>query len=271
MSNLLKKAVIVDKDEKVIDYNELIKNKLEAFSRKRVNGVPDEDGFINGLTAQVVEEIDNDEESSMTMEQLEAHMEDVQRQAEQIIAQANEEAAAIIEQAHNEAANIKEQAKKQGHDEGIISVTEEFERKKNELEQNYELLKQQLYEETENIRSNMEPQLVDVMTDVFGRVIYTAAEDNKDIIIHLINGVLEGSDISHEFLIKVSEQDYQYVADNQGKLYCAMTKDVNIDVIEDKSMKMGECVVETDSGVFNCSIDVELKNLIKRIKLLSCM
>ena len=34
-------------------------------------------------------------------------------------------------------------------------------------------------------------------------------------------------------------------------------------------MKKNECIIETDAGVFDCSLDIELNNLIKDIKLLS--
>ena len=50
-----------------------------------------------------------------------------------------------------------------------------------------------------------------------------------------------------------------------------MTKDVNIDIFEDKSLNKNECIIETDGGVFNCSLEVEMKNLIKKIKVLSCI
>ena len=117
----------------------------------------------------------------------------------------------------------------------------------------------------------MESDLVEVITEVFGKVIYEIADDDKEIIMKLINGVMENSDMSHEFVIKVSPDDYQYVIDNQGKIYCAMTKDVNIDIFEDKSLNKNECIIETDGGVFNCSLEVEMKNLIKKIKVLSCI
>ena len=42
-------------------------------------------------------------------------------------------------------------------------------------------------------------------------------------------------------------------------------------IVQDMALKQNECMIETDSGVFNCSLDVELHNLIKQIKLLSCM
>ena len=51
MSNLLKRVYTVNKDERVIDYNDLIKKKLEAIMESKHAAV-DADGFVNGLNAR---------------------------------------------------------------------------------------------------------------------------------------------------------------------------------------------------------------------------
>ena len=48
MSNLLKKDTIINNDERVIDYNELIRKKMQSIMKSRNNEM-DADGFISGL------------------------------------------------------------------------------------------------------------------------------------------------------------------------------------------------------------------------------
>ena len=79
------------------------------------------------------------------------------------------------------------------------------------------------------------------------------------------------ADNSKDFIIKVSPDDYKFLVNNQGKIYCAMSKEIQMDIVEDVTMKKNECIIETDTGVFNCSLDIELNNLIKDLKLLSCV
>lgn len=62
MSNLLKRVYTVNKDERVIDYNDLIKKKLEAIMESKHAAV-DTDGFVSGLNADVVEELISDDSS----------------------------------------------------------------------------------------------------------------------------------------------------------------------------------------------------------------
>ena len=49
-----------------------------------------------------------------------------------------------------------------------------------------------------------------------------------------------------------------------------MSREVNIDIVEDATLERNQCMIETNTGIFNCSLDIELNNLIKNIKLLSC-
>ena len=132
-------------------------------------------------------------------------------------------------------------------------------------------IKAQLEKEYNDMKASMEPELVETITEVFKKITYTVAEDNKDIIIGLINGVIKNTDISNEFIIKVSPEDYKFLVNNQGKIYCSVSKEVTMDIVEDATMKKNQCIIESDTGVYDCSLDIELNNLIEDIKLLSCL
>ena len=183
----------------------------------------------------------------------------------------NAEAEEILAQAQAQAGQIREEAKKEGFNSGTIESERQLTEKKQELEQQHAQLVKQLEEDYEQRRNDMEPQIVEALLAVFTEVTHTVSEDNKEIVLHLINNVLKNVENSHSYSIKVSPDDYNFVLNNQGKIYCAMNNEVNLDIVQDMALKQNECMIETDSGVFNCSLDVELHNLIKQIKLLSCM
>ena len=183
----------------------------------------------------------------------------------------NAEAEEILAQAQAQAGQIREEAKKEGFNSGTIESERQLTEKKQELEQQHAQLARQLEEDYEQRRNDMEPQIVEALLSVFTEVTHTVSEDNKEIVLHLINNVLKNVENSHSYSIKVSPDDYNFVLNNQGKIYCAMNNEVNLDIVQDMALKQNECMIETDSGVFNCSLDVELHNLIKQIKLLSCM
>lgn len=276
MSNLLKRGTTTISEERIIDYNELIKLKLKNIANDRENhGNVDADGFVNGLKADVVEQLltgsDEDGETAQSQEdvnnQIEAALEEANEQAQTIRDEANE----VLAQAHMEARKIIEDAKRTGYEQGAQNAREEYNAKADELARDYEAKKAQLEKEYNDMKASMEPELVETITEVFKKITYTVAEDNKDIIIGLINGVMKNTDISNEFIIKVSPEDYKFLVNNQGKIYCSVSKEVTMDIVEDATMKKNQCIIESDTGVYDCSLDIELNNLIEDIKLLSCL
>ncbi len=283
MSNLLKKGYTITKNDRIIDYNELIKAKLQTILESDQRESADPDGFVRGLSAEVVEELVSDDDAAGDADgAANAGSEAASKPTAQRIAQAEEEAKNIVDEASRQAEQIVadakdqiekagEQAMEQGYREGLNKAENETAARINELEKEYEDKKHTLEQEYIQLKNQIEPELVEVLMEVFSKVTMTVAEDNQDIILHLINGVLKNTEQSREFVIKVSLEDYPFLINNQGKLYCAMTKEVSIDIIEDSSLSRNQCIVETDGGVFNCSLDVELGNLIKKIKLLSCL
>ena len=276
MSNLLKRGTTTISEERIIDYNELIKLKLKNIANDRENhGNVDADGFVNGLKADVVEQLltgsDEDGETAQSQEdvnnQIAAALEEANEQAQTIRDEANE----VLAQAHMEARKIIEDAKRTGYEQGAQNAREEYNAKADELARDYEAKKAQLEKEYNDMKASMEPELVETITEVFKKITYTVAEDNKDIIIGLINGVMKNTDISNEFIIKVSPEDYKFLVNNQGKIYCSVSKEVTMDIVEDATMMKNQCIIESDTGVYDCSLDIELNNLIEDIKLLSCL
>lgn len=278
MSNLLKRSSVINKDERVIDYNDLIKKKIQAIMESKHNEM-DADGFINGLHADVVEELISDddtadaltEDAAMGEQQAAASLENANAEAERIIEEARLQAEQIIADANKNADAAFEEAKQNGYYEGNEKAQEEMNIKQAQLEAEFDNKRKELEQEYNNLKESIEPELVEVITDVFRKVTGVVAEDNQEIILHLINDVMHNADGSRDYVIKVSPDDYKFLVNNQGKIYCAMSREVNIDIVEDATLERNQCMIETNTGIFNCSLDIELNNLIKNIKLLSCV
>ncbi len=278
MSNLLKKSSIINNDERVIDYNELIRKKIQTIMELRNNAM-DADGFISGLHADIVEELISDDDTADALtddtsegeHQAAASLESINAEAEKIIEEARLQAEQIMADANKNAAAAFEEAKQNGYYEGNMAAQEEADKKQAQLEAEYNNRKIELEQEYNDLKEKVEPQLVEVITDVFRKVTGVVAEDNQQIILHLINDVMHNADGSRDYVIKVSPDDYKFLVNNQGKIYCAMSREVNIDIVEDAGLERNQCMIETNTGIFNCSLDIELNNLIKNIKLLSCV
>lgn len=272
MSNLLKYNSIVIKDSNnyIIDSNQKVIDKINSIKKNIIAtnvmnpNPPDADGFVSGLSAQVVEELTDNDENAATQE-------DLTLQTQEILDNARREGEEIVAQAHREAEQFIEVMKNAGYDQGLKAGAEEVENRKRRLEEEYNHKKEELDKEYQAKVADIEPKLVDTFINVFSNVTHTIAEDKKDMIIYLINSVMNNVDTCKEFVIHVSPDDYRFAINNQNLITGALSKEVHIEISEDSTLSRNECLIETDSGVFDCSLDVQLSNLIKDIKLLSCM
>lgn len=166
MSNLLKRGTTVSSDERVIDYNDLVKSKLKHIIEIQNNkDNVDADGFVNGLKADVVEQLLTGSEDDMNEEaatdasyeaQAASIIENASNEAQSIKDEANE----ILAQAHMEADRLLQEAKKQGYQQGAEGARQEYEDKAAQLARDYEAKAEQLTNEYEQLKAAIEPELV---------------------------------------------------------------------------------------------------------------
>ena len=268
MSNLLKfnSVVIRDQDKLVIDSNRMVDEIIEQRKKllTETDNTPeaDSDGFVCGLDAATVEQLVSEEEPEEVHHELD--IEAIRLQEEE-----------ILQAAYAEAENIKNDARMSGYENGLnegrAAATKELEQKLSQMEREFSDRKAELEAEYQSLRASMEPEMVETLLQVFSKVTHTISEGKKDIVIALANSVLKNTEMSKMYLIKVSEDDYSYVASNTELIKKGIAKDVKIDVCVDFQLKRNQCIIETDLGVFDCSLDIQLENLINDIRLLSCI
>ena len=271
MSNLFKSGNVkkTEKEEaRLIDNNELISAKIEQIKEMLKESLEESieyenevlDNFTEGLDAQTVNMLVSEREDINIKARAEELLADAKAEAEKIIEQAKEEAQAFI-------AETMENAKKEAYETAVKEANVEADRMRKEIEQ----LKITQQEEYQKKLDEMEPMLVEAILTVFNRVTNVLAQDKKDMILHLVNSVMTKTELSRNFIIRVSKDDYHFLIDSREKIYGALLKDANIEIIEDLTMRRNQCIIETDGGIYDCSLDIQLENLTKDIKTLACL
>jgi flagellar assembly protein FliH len=72
------------------------------------------------------------------------------------------------------------------------------------------------------------------------------------------------------FIIRVSPEDYPYLDENRDQLRAeAAVGQANIEIIKDKTLASGDCLIETGGGVFDAGFDTQLTALNEKLRLLS--
>ena len=286
MSNLLKGfAVSRNGDNKrVIDCNEMVSEALAKLKTTAEDGGFNGNGFNPGLDPLGVSQVlGNDEhiigsEQSTDVEDTESGAEkkieiiiaEAHAEANNIVEKANEDARTIISQAQADAENIRNQAREQGLAEGEEKAAKEAEATLSVKQQELEELKQSLISEYMKKEQELEPALVETILKIFSEITHAIAMDKRDMILTLVNNVMVGGEASRNFVIRVCNEDAIFLKENKEKIIGAVRKDIHIEIVSDPSMKRNECLIDTDTGVYDCSLDIQLENLINDIKILSC-
>ena len=197
------------------------------------------------------------------------------QKADEVIADARQEADRILAKARKEAEEIAERAREEGYNTGFEQGTRDADiflaDKQNALENEYQSRRSALEDEYRNRFDELEPELVNAILEVVENIFGVISTDSREIVLSLVNSVMRNTELSKQFTIRVSDEDYDFLNANRNAIYGATSSDITIEITKDNRLEHNQCVIETDAGVFDCSLDIQLRNLIHEIKVLSCM
>ncbi|MBO5550827.1 MAG: hypothetical protein J5966_02615 [Lachnospiraceae bacterium] len=287
MSNIVKgyHAAIDEDDKKVINSNSMVADRLKLLKKILDQQQPSDgdfssDGFTEGLDAEMVDSLLMDPDAEPGDEaggnvikaepqQPAVDLDAINAEAEQILQDAQAQADQLLQDAMDQAEagreRIFEEARLAGHDEGYGQGLAEVDAMKSELMEK----EQAMMAEFEQMVSELEPSLVDVLSDIYSHVIGIEMQEKKDIILHLLQNALQNTDTTANLMVHVSKDDYEYISGHKSVPFDGIPGEDNTDIVPDVTLKTGEAMIDTGSGIFDCSVGTELEGLKKQLKLLS--
>lgn len=273
MSNLYKQWLVRTEDTRVINSNdavtELMSKNLRQSADARANGESSgeqsSDGtFKEGLFGENLKILELQEPEI-------DYAAEAKAEAERILEEARGRAEQILTDAQNGAAEIHETAKNQGYEEGRTAAARELEDERARLAQTYENRQKSLEEDYCRRRDSMEHDLVDVILEVFNKVFHIQFDNKKHILVHLIDDAILNVEGEKSFRIKVAPGNVQFLETHKEEILDHVGHDVELEILADSGLDGNGCMIETDSGVFDCGLGTQLENLIKDIRSLSCV
>lgn len=242
----------------------------EAASAEEDSEEEGEGEFVEGILADQVDpesgNVIGEESAERPEPEPEGPPPELMQQIEALVDRANEEAEQILSGAKAEAERIKGAASAEGHKEGLQAGRAEAEKEIASRLQEIEALKQSIKAERDQALKELEPQLLDVILQVFERVFHIQFGEKKEILEYLIINTIMNVEGSKEFRIKTSESNQDYLNAHLPEIRAQVGQEYSLEVVSDSSLSPSQCVIETDAGLFDCSIDVHLENLIKDLK-----
>ncbi|MBQ8032305.1 MAG: hypothetical protein IJ260_12405 [Butyrivibrio sp.] len=285
MSNLFKAGYVTydSTETRIIDSNDLANKKIEAFQeqelkRQRAQMVQDDsypdtemgDNFVPGIEMEQLSQLTEDQSMLEPVADPQFDMEAMQAEMDLKIQQAQEQADMIIQNAQQQADAIMQDAKQRGHDEGYQAGYQEGAMAAQALKDEIDQQRGDLEKEYQQIVDELEPEMVDVLTQIYEHVFNIELREDKGIILHLLKTTLSRIEPGKDLIVHVSSDDYDDIMDEKETLNaCVTSPNTTMEIIEDPLLKENECMIESDSGVFDCSLGVELSEISRKLKLLS--
>ena len=154
-----------------------------------------------------VEQTQSDAKSIADMVVREARLE-----ADAIIAKAHDEAEQMRAEAFDEAEQIKSQAQEEGYqtgyEEAMLKAQQEIAHKEADLEQRLLDNEIEFKEKETRLVKETEYQMVDLLCRLIPSITGVVIENQRDVLLYMINSAMHDLDNSKQFVLKVSSEDY---------------------------------------------------------------
>ena len=279
-SNLYKAGFVhLGEDARVIDMNAILEKRLKEEAERRSRQpehelVAAQDGFTEGLNAEKVDVLlEPDAEAAslqnasiQEQEQLKQEIEEARNELASLQAQIEQEK----EQAQLEIDQMKakafEEANEQGYQEGYRKGLDSVQ----ELQKQCEDERLQQEQEYQKKLEEMEPLMVDTLCDVYSHIFKVEAKEHKELVLKLLQDTLLKVDGTGSVIVHVAKEDYAYVQEQKAALLEeAGMQSGSVEIVSDAALARAQCMIETEGGVYDCSLDTELAELKRRLMLLA--
>ena len=268
-SNELARRIILKQEEeyKAKLLEEERERRLEAM---RESGEEVPDGMDVDEFLGLVDTISQPEEEPIDMsEQTEAILEEARQNAEQIIADANAQAEEILSAAQLNADAMKNLARQDGEKEGYNEGTQRAAMELQEAQRSMQSEVDKIQNDYMEKQLQMEREIVEMCLPVFEHVFSVELGGRKDVIYHLLDHCIMKIERTGQMQIKVSDANADFIKAKKDEVQEKVGAEVGLDIIANPLLNDSQCIIETDGGIFDCSIDTELDNLIREIRALS--
>lgn len=229
--------------------------------------------FSNDILTMDTDQLSDGDDNHVNVNQVASQiLNSAKQEAEEIISNAHNEIEQLRASAYDEAEVIRSNAHEEGYhagyEEAMSAANKEIDLQKEELEQQRKSMQEQFETFHHELIQETEHKMVEILCKMIPSVTGVVIEEQKDVLLYIINRAMEEQDAGRHFVIKLSSADYPVVVQKREDIYGASNPNIDIELVEDAKLSQYQCLIETDYGMIDLSLDVQLSNLITALKLM---
>ena len=269
---------MVDESTRVIDSNKLMEQRLkkasesQAFEERQQEEI--KEGFQSGLDADTVDALLSADgrgeilKSASLEEQaaLERELENARNELERVRAEADQMLQNARAQIEEMRMNALEEAKNQGYQDGynqgmaqVQALKDDYLSQKEELERDYHHKIEEL-----------EPEFVKNLTEIYEHIFKVDLSVYSQMVSNLLIDAMQKTDSAKNYIVHVSKQDYAKVCEERERIQEETgTLADSLEIVSDMTLSASQCMIETESGIYDCSLGTELEELKRKLRLFS--
>lgn len=201
-------------------------------------------------------------------EQFRERQREAELRANDVIEEAKREAERICSEAEIAVdvarTNGYEEGKQQGYQDGMAAAEKELQQREQEIADSARRQK----EELDECIASIEYKYVDVLISLLRKLTGVVLEEKEDILLFLIQTTAGELEPSNNFKVRVSPEDVYFLEARRTELLAVLGQDVNLEFMEERGLEKGQCIIETDSQMVDCSFQTQLDTLIRDLRML---
>ncbi len=169
----------------------------------------------------------------------------------------------VVEEKKNEGYKTGyEDGFKKGYDDGLKKGEEEVNEKIETIKSEYIKTFKKIENLRENIYKDAENEMVSIVKEAIKKVISSNINNSEEFILNVLKDTIKDNIESKNISIRVSPEDYEFLENSKeqlGKLFTGK----EFKLIKDNSITRGGCIIETDFGEIDSTVETKLEEVLK--------
>jgi len=183
---------------------------------------------------------------------------------EEIMSEARNEAAALLINAREQAELDRRAAWQEGFtggaEEGKHSYDEQLASKIHEDDEKLKHVIEEFYNERTNTYDRLEDDVVKLAIQIVRKVLDPAEDEFGEYFESIITGALRQISPEGKIMIRVSPAEYErFFTSGIAAFELDSGATVTASVLKDTTLGRGDCIIDTEAGVFNAGLESQLK------------
>ena len=184
-----------------------------------------------------------------------------EEEAALIMARAIEQAELLVAEAEQQADAVRLAAYEDGYEDGLRKLDEANAALEHELAE----LQQEADQQIAEFWRRIEPELLRLSVDIAGKIVHREIAANEDFVLSTVKAALYQLREREHLKLRLNPSDCETARQHKEDLIGAVEGIRSIEVIEDRRVDQGGCLIESPNGQLDGRIETQLKEVEKAL------